>query len=85
VALRTAVRVYLVRLPGTSQQLLLAHPELDLTNLALIAVQREHLTERNANIPAILPTVWAKLGQLSRAEALAHSIPDPTRTRERRC
>ncbi|MGH3852695.1 MAG: trypsin-like peptidase domain-containing protein [Pseudonocardiaceae bacterium] len=62
---------------STAQQLLLAQPDPDLTSLALIAVQREHLTERNAHIPTNLPVVWAKLGQPNRAEALAHSIPDP--------
>ncbi|MGH3721061.1 MAG: hypothetical protein ACRDRI_19880 [Pseudonocardiaceae bacterium] len=62
---------------STAQQLLLAQPDPDLTSLALTSVQRDHLSERNANIPTNLPAVWAKLGRLTRAEALAHSIPDP--------
>ena len=62
---------------STAQQLILDQPDPDLASLALLAVQREHLTDRNANVPTTLPAVWAKLGQRTRAEALAHSISDP--------
>ncbi len=60
---------------STAQQLLLAQPVPDLTSLALIAIQRDQLTDRNRNIPIKLPAVWARIGQLTRAEALANSIP----------
>ncbi|ANZ42144.1 hypothetical protein BBK82_45645 [Lentzea guizhouensis] len=52
-----------------------AHP--DLTTLARLAVHRDHLTERNRGIPAGLPAVWAVLGHVNRAEAVARSIQDP--------
>lgn len=63
---------------STAQQLILAQPEPDLASLALLAVQRDHLVKRNTYIPTGLPAVWAKLGQLTRADALAHSIPNPS-------
>src|SRR5262249_23418250 len=44
-----------------------------------LAYHRDQLADRNANIPTGLPAVWAALGQLSRAEALATSITDPYR------
>lgn len=62
---------------STTQQLILAQPEPDLAGLALLAVQRERLTDRNSDLPIELPAVWARIGHLARAEALAHSIPDP--------
>ncbi len=66
---------------STAQQLILTQPEPDLTSLVLLAVQRDHLTDRNSNVPTNLPAVWAMLGQFARAEALANSIPRPnTRT-----
>src|SRR5262249_52899248 len=52
--------------PHLAPALRLAHP-------------RDPLADRNANIPTGLPAVWAALGQLSRAEALATSITDPYR------
>jgi len=59
---------------STAQQLILAQPDPDLTSLALLAVQREYLTDRNSNIPTELPAVWARIGHPTRAEALANSI-----------
>ncbi len=64
---------------NTAQQLILARPDPDLTSLALLAVQREHLTHRNYFVPINLPPIWAMLGQPTHAEALASSIPDPHR------
>lgn len=64
---------------STAQRLLLADPDPDLTSLALISFQGDHLASRNAATPSYLPAVWAKLGQVTRAEALAHSIPDIAR------
>jgi hypothetical protein len=62
---------------STAQQLILAQPDPDLTSPALLAVQRDHLTTRNSNVPFELPAVWAMLGQPTRAEALAKGLPDP--------
>ncbi|MBA2694649.1 MAG: hypothetical protein H0U62_02080, partial [Actinobacteria bacterium] len=67
---------------STAQQLILGHSDPDLTSLALLAVQREHLTERNNHMPIELPAVWAQIGQPTRAEALANSIPDADRRAE---
>ena len=47
-----------------------------------LARHRDQLTDRNANIPVDLPAVWAILGQLTRAEALATSITNPARQAE---
>ena len=67
---------------STAQQLILAQPDPDLASLTLLAVQREHLVDRNSNIPIELPAVWARIGQPTRAEALANSTPDPARRAE---
>ena len=64
---------------STAQQLILAQPDPDLASLVLLAVQREHLVDRNSNIPIELPGIWARIGQPIRAEALANSITDPYR------
>ncbi len=64
---------------STAQQIILAQPDPDLTGLARLAAERHHLTNRNSNIPTNLPAVWARVGQLTRAEALANSIPNPDR------
>ncbi|MGH3941863.1 MAG: hypothetical protein ACRDTG_25210 [Pseudonocardiaceae bacterium] len=60
---------------STAQQRILAQCDPDLTSLALLALQRDNLTDRNTNIPTNLPAVWAMIGQPTRAEALANSIP----------
>ena len=49
----------------------------DLASALALACHRDHLADRNANIPVSLPTVWATLGQLPRAQALAASITSP--------
>ncbi len=59
--------------------LVAAQDDPDLTAALSLARHRDYLTDRNANIPASLPTVWATLGQHIRAEALAASITDPDR------
>jgi len=61
---------------GTAQQVILRQPRPDLTGLALLAVQADHLTGRNAYLPEELPAVWARIGQPDRAEALASGFPD---------
>jgi hypothetical protein len=54
-----------------------AQAEPDLTDALALAIHRDRLTDRNAHIPFKLPAVWAALGQMPRAQALAASITDP--------
>src|SRR5262249_20928580 len=51
----------------------------DLASALRLAYHRDQLTERNTNIPVSLPAIWATLGQVTRAEALATSFTDPGR------
>ncbi len=51
----------------------------DLLAMSQLAVHRTKLTERNDNMPANLPGVWAQLGRSGRAEALARSITHQSR------
>jgi hypothetical protein len=51
-----------------------AHPDPDLIAALRLAHHRDYLTERNRNISAGLPAVWATLGHFPRAEAVARSI-----------
>ncbi|ALG11039.1 hypothetical protein [Kibdelosporangium phytohabitans] len=51
----------------------------DMVAMARLVVHRDRLINRNATIPVKLPAVWAKLGQVRRAEALAGAITDPDR------
>ena len=53
----------------------------DLLAALRLAWHRDQLADRNAHIPVQLPAVWVTLGQPVRAEALARSIPDPSRRR----
>ncbi|TDQ00544.1 hypothetical protein [Labedaea rhizosphaerae] len=46
----------------------------DLIALVRLAIHRDHLRSRNRNIPVRLPAVWALLGQVNRAVAMAGSI-----------
>ncbi|GIH09258.1 hypothetical protein Rhe02_73250 [Rhizocola hellebori] len=58
--------------------LLAAAAEPDIRTIVRIARHRESLQLRNSNIPDRLPALWARLGNLPRAEALARSIADPS-------
>ena len=49
----------------------------DLASALALACYRDHLRDRNGRMPVGLPAVWATLGQLPRAEALAWSITTP--------
>ncbi|MEV8443789.1 hypothetical protein AB0425_40995 [Actinosynnema sp. NPDC051121] len=51
-----------------------AADEPDLLALLRLDIHREHVEERNSAIPAELPTAWARLGQLNRAEAMSRAI-----------
>ena len=50
-------------------------PEPDLLAMVRLAMHRDHLSDRNSNMPNGLPAAWARLGQFHRAESLAESIP----------
>jgi len=45
--------------------------------MARLNVRRSIIAERNAHVPPSLPAVWALLGNLNRAEALAQAITSP--------
>ncbi|MFC6022139.1 trypsin-like peptidase domain-containing protein [Plantactinospora solaniradicis] len=64
---------------GTAQQMLAADPSADLATLALLAIRRTQLASRNQAIPVDLPMLWARLGELDRAVALAETIADSER------
>lgn len=46
----------------------------DIVTVARLAAHRVHLTERGKSLPRELPALWARLGNIPRAEALARSI-----------
>ncbi|MCC5582157.1 hypothetical protein IMZ11_41850, partial [Microtetraspora sp. AC03309] len=58
------------------QNIICEHDAPDLSVMLLLARAREHLADRNANIPIDLPAAWVTLGNPVRAEALARSISD---------
>lgn len=60
----------------TLQSLLIGQDSPDLAALARLCVRRGALIERNANIPVALPTVWAMIGHVTRADALILAIAD---------
>ena len=49
----------------------------DLYAMARLCVRRNALADRNAYIPTDLPAVWARIGDTTRAEALARAITKP--------
>ena len=59
------------------QNTILAAADPDLASMARLAYQRGRIEERNSNIPAGLPAVWATLGHAERAEQLALAITNP--------
>jgi hypothetical protein len=62
-----------------AQNTILATPVPDLTLMAQLAVHRQHIVDRNSNIPTDLPAVWVALGHPTRAEQLARAITEPYR------
>jgi TPR repeat protein len=52
---------------------------LDCRQMALVALHRDLIFQRNASLPTSLPAVWALLRQRNRAEALIDAIKDPER------
>ena len=61
----------------TALDRIVAQDEPDLTSALILAHHRDYLAERNSSIPSSLPAVWAILGHLTRALALATSITEP--------
>ncbi|MEP7024457.1 MAG: hypothetical protein ABJB47_11800, partial [Actinomycetota bacterium] len=61
----------------TALDLAAAQDTPDLVSALRLAHHRDQLTDRNVNIPVDLPSVWAIIGQVSRAEALANSTTKP--------
>ena len=70
---------------ATCLQLLSEQEDPDLGTLMTLARTRDFLTDRNTHIPARLPVVWVKLGNVLRAEALAQSHSDPAKRTEALC
>ncbi|SCL25905.1 hypothetical protein GA0070616_3199 [Micromonospora nigra] len=62
-----------------AQDVILANDKPDLGWLLLLSMHRNDLADRNNNIPTDLPSVWARLGQPNRADALARSITNSYR------
>ncbi|MFH8520392.1 hypothetical protein ACH4CE_36065 [Streptomyces gelaticus] len=60
---------------AAAQDAILDQEQPDLHAMTLLALRRDQLAQRNLDIPASLPAVWALLGRPLRAEALARSIP----------
>ncbi|GAA2787829.1 trypsin-like peptidase domain-containing protein [Saccharopolyspora taberi] len=53
-----------------------AHAHPDVWWSVRLAVERDRLLRRNECVPEQLPALWARLGHVERAEALARSLPD---------
>ncbi|MDQ7805409.1 hypothetical protein Q5425_16805 [Amycolatopsis sp. A133] len=60
-----------------TQNLIHASGPPDLVALARLAVHRVHLLRGNGRVPPALPSGWAKLGHLDRAEAMIAAIRHP--------
>ncbi len=56
-----------------------ASAEPDVLDVLRVTMHQDALKERNARTPARLPALWARLGEVDHAEALARSISDPDR------
>ena len=61
---------------AAAQQLLLRLPDPGLADLAVLAVHRERLANRNRGIPTLLPALHVRLGHAQRGFALGLSLPD---------
>ena len=62
----------------STQAAVLAGDDPDLATMARLAVHRDAIRQRNSNMPSHLATVWAQLGHVPRAEALARSMAEPS-------
>lgn len=59
---------------ASAQSALGSRTPVDVPALTRMAVHRDFLLGRNSNIPTNLPALWAVLGQINRAELIAHSF-----------
>src|ERR1700722_8195003 len=62
---------------AAAQRLVASQDEPDLQALVELAVYRNAMSLRNQCLPFALPGVWARLGRLDHAEALARAITYP--------
>jgi hypothetical protein len=60
----------------STQNLLLRQSPIDFVALSRLAVHRMHLYRRSSQLPATLPTGWARVGQFERAESMIESMSD---------
>jgi hypothetical protein len=61
---------------AAAQEVILAQREPDLIGMTRLTVHHDEITLRNRHIPIGLPSVWALLNRTTRAENLAHAIPN---------
>jgi hypothetical protein len=64
---------------NTAHDVIAAREHPDLCALVRLAIHRDHLVNRNSNVPAALPAVWARVGNADRAESIANSITSPSK------
>jgi tetratricopeptide (TPR) repeat protein len=64
---------------GTTYDVIAAHDRPDLCALVRLTIHRDHLTNRNSDLPDLLPAAWARLGHADRAESIARSIVAPAK------
>lgn len=60
-----------------ARQQCLAQASPDLLALARLAISQDRVDSRNRAVPAELASLWARLGQPHRAEAIARSLSEP--------
>jgi hypothetical protein len=60
---------------GQAAGLLARSVPLNVGTLVLLAFERDRLQEQYGKLPIGIPAVWAMLGNIHRAEVLAHSMP----------
>lgn len=60
----------------TTQDVIVTQEHPDLIAMVRLAIHRDHLAAQNENMPFNLPPLWALLGQVNWAEAIARSTPN---------
>jgi tetratricopeptide (TPR) repeat protein len=64
---------------ATVLDVLAEQAEPDLVAMVRLSMHRDHLSDRNSNMPTDLPAAWARLGEFHRAKSLAESLPVDSR------
>ncbi|MFD5562733.1 hypothetical protein [Kitasatospora griseola] len=64
---------------NAAQELLLGQDTPDLLAMARLAIHRDRLRARSDNAPVALPSLWAALGAVDRAESVLSGITAPAR------